>query len=109
MGAMTRIIDMLGWQLFNILSLTGAVFYFSVVILGYATEGPGYQIRFNLAHPFRSIVRVFVGIGIKAMNLLVRLGSALVDPLVEAGADVGEWVIGRTSEETQARYRSRFI
>jgi len=106
---MRAVIDMIGWQVFSIVSITGAVAYVGLVIVGYFTEGPHYQFRLDLAYPFRSAERLLVGIGVRTTVLILRTASALVAPLIEASAQVGEWIIQQCSAETQARYRSRFI
>jgi hypothetical protein len=106
---MGAIIDMIGWQVFNIVSITSAVAYVGLVIVGYVTEGPRYQFRLDLAYPIRSAARLLIGIGVRTTVLILQVAAALVDPLIEASAQVGEWIIQQCSEETQARYRSRFI
>lgn len=106
---MLAIIDSIGWHTFNVISITSTMGYIAVVVLGYVTEGPHYPMTFDVYYPIRSAVRILVGIGVRVIAIFLRVASALVAPLIEASAQVGEWIIQRCSAEIQARYRSRFI
>jgi hypothetical protein len=109
MAVIIETIDVIGWQALGIFSITSAVMYVGLVILGYVTEGPRYQMRLDSTKPFRSFGRLLLGLGVAVIALLHRLGNAVLDPLFEASAQVGEWFTGQSSAETQTRYRSRFI
>ncbi len=106
---MTAIINLVGWHAVHFLWITSAIIYAGLVILGYAMEGARYQIRFNCDSIFRSAERLLVGIGVRALGLILHAASAILDPLFETSAQVGEWFTRSSSAETQARYRSRFI
>ena len=106
MIAMIRIV---GWQMVYFSAISAAIFYIGLVILGYATEGPHYQIKFDLADPIRSTERLLVGIGVRALAASLHVAGVILDPLFEASAEIGEWFTKLGSAETQARYRSRFI
>jgi len=106
---MFAIIEMVSWQIIYVLAIASALLYLGLVILGYATEGPQYQIKFEFAEPIRSTERLLVGIGVRCLSVFLRAAGALLDPLFEASAEIGEWLTNLGSAETQARYRSRFI
>lgn len=89
--------------------IAGALFYLGLVLLGYATEGPQYQMKFDFANPIGSTERLMVGIGVRVLSGFLSAAGMLLDPLFEASAEIGEWVTNLGSAETQARYRSRFI
>jgi len=106
---MIAIMGTVGWQIIYVLAAASALFYIGLVILGYATEGPHYQIKFSLAEPIRSTERLMVGIGVRALSAFLYASGMLLDPLFEASAEIGDWFTNLGSAETQARYRSRFI
>lgn len=94
------------WDLLGLVSLA---LYVVLVAVGYLTEGPRYQFKFDPHYPVYSTRRLLVGLGVRLTARMLRLGQTLLSPLYEASAEVGEWVAQRTSPETQARFRSRFI
>lgn len=106
---MIAMIGMVGWQIIYVLAVASALLYTGLVILGYATEGPNYQMKFDLGDPIWSTERLFVGIGVRALSAFLYAAGVLLDPLFEASAEIGEWLTNLGSAETQARYRSRFI
>jgi hypothetical protein len=109
MAVIFEMVDTIGWQCFNIASITSAVIYLGLVIIGYVTEGPRYQMKWDFTKPFNSIGRVLIGIGVRALALFLRVFDVILAPLYEASAQVGEWLTEQGSTETQTRYRSRFI
>ena len=103
---------LVGANLRNISDFLGLVFlvlYAVLVAVAYLTEGPRFQFKFDKNFPFYSTQRVLVGLGVRLTIWILRLAQRLLSPLYEASAEVGEWVAQRTSPETQARFRSRFI
>ena len=106
---MIAMMGMVGWHIINYLAIAGALLYIGLVILGYATEGRNYQVRFGFADPIRSTERLMVGTGVRVLSASLYAAGVLLDPLFEASAEVGEWLTHLASAETQARYRSRFI
>ena len=109
MTAMIEMIDTLGWQCLKVLSITSSAIYLGLVVLGYATDGPRYQIKLDSAYPFRSAARLLVGSGVRIVAFVLRMVNVLLDPLYEASAMVGERFAGQSCAEAQARYQSRFI
>lgn len=92
----------------DLLVLLGMV-YLVLVGLGYATEGPHYQLRFDVRHPIITARRLLVGLGVRLAARLLRVAKLLLDPLFEASAEVGDWVADHASPETRSRILSRFI
>ena len=97
------------WHALNFLGLVFLAVYAVLVGVGYVTEGRHYQFKFDVHNPFYSTRRLLVGLGVRLTAWMLRLSQGLLSPLYEASAEVGEWVAQRTSQETQARLRSRFI
>jgi hypothetical protein len=106
---MIAMIRLVGLQIVYISAISAALLYIGLVILGYATEGPHYQVKFDLADPIRSMERLLVGIGVRVLAATLHVAGVIFDPLFEASAEIGEWFTKLGSAETQARYRSRFI
>lgn len=99
----------MGDQVFHISSLISTFIYSFFVILGYATEGPEYGVGFVVDDPVRSLGRLIVGLGVKGLAFIVRMGTPIANDLFEASADVGLWFIGHCSTENQSRFLSPFI
>ena len=95
--------------LMNIAVVLLLMAYIGMVIMGYATEGPRYHFQFDVTRPAGSIGRFLVGLGILFTAGVVRISQRAMNPLYEASAQVGEWITERTSQETQERFRSRFM
>lgn len=106
---MFAIMEIVSWQIIYIVTIASVLFYLGLVILGYASEGPQYQIKFAFAEPIRSTERLLVGIGVRCLSVFFRAVGVVFDPLFETSAEIGEWLTSLGSAETQARYRSRFI
>jgi hypothetical protein len=99
----------LSLELTTLLGFTVGIGYLGLVAVGYATEGPRYQFRFDLRYPLNSIKRILVGLGIRVAASALSITQLILAPLFEASAQVGEWLTQRGSPESQERYRSRFI
>jgi len=97
------------WRTLDFFGLVFLALYAVLVAIGYLTEGPRYQFKFDESFPFYSTQRLLVGLGVLLTAWMLRVAQILLSPLYEASAEVGEWVAQRTSPETQARFRSRFI
>ena len=97
------------WQALRFFGPAVLALYALLVGIGLATEGPGYQFKFDPHEPVYSIRRLLVGWGVRLTAWALRFAQILLSPLYEASAEVGEWIAQRTSPETQARFRSRFI
>lgn len=97
------------WHALDFLALALLALYSVLVGVGYLTEGPRYQFKFDARYPVYSTQRLLVGLGVRLTARMLHLAQVLLSPLYEASAEVGVWVAQRTSPETQARFRSRFI
>ena len=96
-------------ELMTICGVVLLMAYVAMVIMGYATEGPRYHFRFDATRPAGSLRRLLVGLGVRLTAGIVRLSGRAMNPLYEASAQVGDWITERTSEETQERFRARFM
>lgn len=90
-------------------AIAGSSLYAAVVAVGYASEGPEYKIHFDSEHPVRSAQRLVVGVGVRFVAAVVGKIQTLLDFLFEASAEVGDWLLNRSSSKLQERLRSRFI
>jgi len=104
-----QILRIIAGEAVNVLGVVLAITYAGLVMLGYATEGLRYQLKFDWRYPLYSIKRLLVGVGIRIAAWTLRIVQFLLNPLFEASAEVGDWVTERAGVETKARYRSRFI
>ena len=96
-------------ELMTICGVVLLMAYVAMVIMGYATEGPRYHFRFDATRPAGSLRRLLVGLGVRLTAGVVWSFQRAMNPLYEASAQVGDWVTERTSEETQQKFRSRFM
>jgi hypothetical protein len=85
------------------------VAYIVLVFLGYASEGPNYEIRLDTRRPVMTARRILVGLGVRFAARMLRIGQFLLNPLFEASAEVGDWFADHASPEVRERIRSRFI
>ncbi len=86
-----------------------ALVYAGLVLTAYQIEGPHYQPRLELLKPARSGERLLVWTGVKLLDAALRMGRSLLNQLFLASADVGAWVVDKSSPEVQRRVRSRFL
>jgi hypothetical protein len=86
-----------------------ALIYLGLVFMGYASEGRYYQPRFHWSEPARSGERLLVWTGIRVFDVFLRIGRSMLDQLFTASAEVGLWVIDRSSAEVQRKVRSKFL
>ena len=95
----------LDWQnifsgLLELAILAGAMFYVALVLLSYF-DGKGYtRPRLDFHDPARSIERLAVWGGVRALVLVIRAVNPIYDMLSEASAEVGEWFLNRRHHET---------
>jgi hypothetical protein len=94
---------LLSWLAFSALAL-----YAGVVVMKYRTDGLCYRLGFELEDPARSLQHLAVWLGVKALQGCLRMAGAILNLLLEASADVGEWLI-RFSPGVQESIRSRFL
>ena len=85
------------------------VSYVLLVLTAYTQEGPHYRLHLELSDPVRSADRLLVWMGVKMIRAIGRAARSILDALYDASADVGTWVVSKSSDQVQARVRSRFL
>jgi hypothetical protein len=83
--------------------------YSGMVLTNYAVRGSDYQLRFDFGEPAWSVKQLLVWCGVRLLAGIVRTIEAVLNQLIQASADVGEWFISKRSERVQAEFRSRFL
>ena len=94
------------WVLSTILKLAIVVLatvYGSLVLNKYATAGPHYLPKLDLEKPGRSMEQFLVWGGVKLLDLAVRMLGVVWQALLEASADVGEWLVDRELVKNRVR------
>jgi len=94
---------MLSWLL-----VAAAALYGAIVLMRYRTGGPRYRLKLNLQEPARSTQELGVWLGVKVLEGCVRIFKSVLNALLEASAEVGEWLM-RRSPAVQESIRSRFL
>jgi hypothetical protein len=97
------------WTAVKLGLITSGLFYGFLVLTTYAREGPAYRLHLELADPARSAERLLIWMGIKVAAAIAWAAKLILDLLYEASADVGTWVVSKSSAQVQARVRSRFL
>ncbi len=95
--------------LVKLLILGGVLLYTGLVLMSYRIEGPHAPFRFDITDPARSLERLLVRLGVKALDAFLRSARRFFDQLAEASAEVGAWFIERRSAKVQETVRSRFM
>jgi len=90
------------------LAVAAAVLYVGLVLVRYRTDGPRYRLNFNPQDPARSAQHLAVWLGVKILEGCVRVARPILNMLLEASAEVGEWLM-RRSPAVQESIRSRFL
>lgn len=106
---MSSMLAMLFWGAVKLILVALGILYAGLVLVSYWTEGSRPPLRLDLRAPARSIGRLLIRLGVKAVAVILRLGKSTLDMLSEASADVGEWYIRRRGAEAEAAFRSRFL
>jgi hypothetical protein len=90
------------------LAVGAGAIYAALVLTWYNTDGPNYRVGFDHREPVRSAKLLLVWLGVKILDVCLRSARALWEALLEASAEVGEWLM-RRSPAVQATVRSRFL
>ena len=93
----------------KLLLMAAGAFYALLVLSTYAREGPNFQLRLRSNHPARSAERLLIWAGIMMILAIVRAVRSILNVLYQASADVGTWVVSKSSAQVQARVLSRFL
>jgi len=105
---MITYLSLLLGHLLSWLVVAAAALYVAAVLVIYRTAGPRYRLNFNLAEPARSTRQLGVWLGVKVLQGCVRVAKSTLNTLLEASADVGQWLM-RRSPSMQESIRSRFL
>jgi len=97
------------WGVVKLGLITSGLFYGVLLLTTYSKEGPDYRLHLEPADPARSVGSLLVWMGIKLVTAIGRAARPILDVLYEASADVGTWVVSKSSAQVQARVRSRFL
>jgi len=82
--------------------------YAGMVLMRHRTDGPHYRLSFDPRHPVRSVLDLAVWLGVKVLQACLRFAQAFLNLLLEASAEVGEWLM-RRSPAVEESVRSRFL
>ena len=105
---MVTYLSMLLGHLISWLAVAAAALYAGVVLVKYRTGGPRYRLKLNLQEPARSTQELGVWLGVKVLEGIVRIAKSILNTLLEASAEVGEWFM-RRSTTVEESVRSRFL
>ena len=94
---------LLTWSVFAALAL-----YVGVVLTRYRTDGPHYRLSLEVQDPARSLQHFVVWLGVRVLEVCLRIAKAVLNMLLEASAEVGEWLM-RRSPAVKQTVRSRFL
>jgi len=105
---MVTYLSILLGHLLSWLVVAAAALYGGAVLVSYRTAGSRYRLNLNLAEPARSTQELGVWLGVKVLDGCVRIAKSILNTLLEASAEVGEWLM-RRSPAVQESIRSRFL
>jgi hypothetical protein len=106
---MVAVLNTLFAATLKLLLVAGGLLYAGLVLMSYRTDGLRSPLRLELADPARSVQRLMVWLGVKAVAATVGASKAFLSVLSETSAEVGVWFLRRRSAEVQAAFRSRFL
>ena len=89
------------------LAFGAGMIYAGMVLMRYRTDGPHYRLSFQLQEPARSVQGLVVWLGVRALGGCLRIARLILNMLLEASAEVGEWYI-RVRPAAWESIRSRF-
>jgi hypothetical protein len=103
----TYISTLLGHLLKWLAFAAGAV-YAGMVLMRFRTDRPHYRLSFDPRDLARSVEHLLVWLGVKVLEACLRIARVILNVLLEASAEVGEWFI-RLIPAVQESIRSRFL
>jgi hypothetical protein len=95
-------------HLLKLVAIAAGAIYAGMVLMRYRTDGPHYRLSFELRDPVRSVEHLVIWLGVKVLEVCVWFTRDILNMLLEASAEVGEWFI-RRSLILQESVRSRFL
>jgi hypothetical protein len=105
---MVQYLNIVSAHLLKWLAVAAGAIYAGMVLMRYRMDRPNYRLSFELRDPARSLQHLVVWLGVKAFDACLRFAAAIFNMLLEASAEVGEWVL-RRSPTVQQSIRSRFL
>jgi hypothetical protein len=105
---MVTYVSIVAGAFLKLLEVAAGALYLGMVAMRYRMDGPNYALRLELRDPARSAEELVVWLGVKALGLGIKLLKAIFNMLLEASAEVGEWIM-RRSPAAQKAIRSRFL
>jgi hypothetical protein len=90
------------------LAVASAALYGALVLIRYNTDGANYRFSLDPKDPVKSVETLLVWLGVKVLAVCLRFGRAVLNVLLEASAEVGEWLM-RHSPTVKENIRSRFL
>jgi hypothetical protein len=90
------------------LAVVAGALYVGMVMMRYHMDGPHCRLSFDLRDPARSVVHLVVWLGVRVLDACLRFARAILNILLEASAEVGEWFM-RLSPTVEESIRSRFL
>jgi hypothetical protein len=105
---MVTYLSMVLGHLLSWLAFVAVALYVGIVLIRYRTDGPHYRLSFELQDPAKSLQHLVVWLGVKVLQGCLRMTRAILNVLLEASAEVGEWFI-RLNPTVQESVRSRFL
>jgi len=105
---MVSYLSLLLGQLLTWVAVTAIALYAGIVLMKYRTAGPRPRLDFDLQNPVGSVQQLAIWLGVKAVAACVRISKPILNSLLEASAEVGEWLM-RRSPAVQESIRSRFL
>jgi hypothetical protein len=95
-------------RLLTWLAVAAGALYAGMVLMRFHTDRPHYRLSFELRDPGRSVEHLVIWLGVKVLEGCLRIASSILNILLEASAEVGEWFI-RLSPAVRESVRSRFL
>ena len=105
---MLTYLSVLFGHLMTWLAVAAGVLYAGMVLMRFRTDRPHYRLSFDLREPGRSVEHVVIWLGVKALEGCLRMARSIWNVLLEASAEVGEWLI-HLSPAVRESVRSRFL
>jgi hypothetical protein len=105
---MVTYLSMVVGHLMTWLAVAAGGLYAGMVLMRYRTDGPHYRLSFELRDPIRSVEHLVVWLGVEVLATCLQFAGVILDMLLEASAEVGEWFM-RRSLVLQESVRSRFL
>jgi hypothetical protein len=105
---MVTYLSVVSGHLLTWLAFAAGALYAGMVLMRYRTDGPHHRLSFDLRDPARSVQHFLVWLGVKVLKACLRIARIVLNMLLEASAEVGEWFIGLIPA-VQESVRSRFL